>query len=267
MATKVITPEKEKIILANYLKLPSRDLANQLGVSKTAVLGCLKRNNKTVPIEIIKEWRKRKMISKPYTKAEKQYVIDNIDKLSIKQIARQLKRCNNHIRTVISELGLNDIVEQKKLASRIQKGNIPPNKGKKINEYMNAAQIAVFKSNQYKKGSVPHNALADHTEVHRKDKSGRMYTLVKVPGQRKLVLKHRHVWEQFHGKKVPHRHKIIFKDGDTTNFAIDNLECISYEEQMIKNSLHNYPQDLKELIQTKGRLTRAINKHNNQKLQ
>lgn len=100
--------------------------------------------------------------------------------------------------------------------------------------------------------------------MQRYDKSGRVYTMVKVSGQRKLVLKHRHVWEQFHGKKVPHKHKIIFKDGDTSNFDIENLECISYQDQMIKNSLHNYPQDLKEVIQTKGRLTRAINKHLNQ---
>lgn len=114
MARKVITPEKEKIILANYLKLPSRDLANQLGVSKTAVLVCLRQNNKSIPIEIIKEWRKRKKLSKPYTESEKQFIKDNIDKLSIKQIAQQLKRCNAKIRPIIKELGLDHVVEQKK---------------------------------------------------------------------------------------------------------------------------------------------------------
>jgi hypothetical protein len=260
MAKIAITPEGEKFILTNYLKFPSRDLANKLAVSKTAVLNCLKRNNLNVPPELIKEWRKRKLISKPYTDAEKQYIIENISTQSIKQLASNLKRCNAKIRPMISALGLDHIIEQKKLASRIQLGTIPANKGKKMHEYMNAEQIAIFKANQYKKGSIPHNALADGTEVKRFGKSGKIYTLIKVPGHRKLVLKHRHVWETFHNKKIPNRHKITFKDGDTSNFNIDNLECISYEDQMIQNSIHQYPEDLKEILHLKGAITRQINK-------
>lgn len=265
MAKTVITPEKEKFILKNYLQYPSRDIAQQIGISKTAVLGCLKRNNLEVPMSLITEWRKRKLISKPYTDQEKQFIIENVARLSIKELAHNLKRCNAKIRPIISELGLDYIIESKKIASRIQPGAIPPNKGKKIHEYMNPEQIAVFKSNQYKSGSIPHNALPDGSEVKRVDKTGIIYTLIKVPGLRKLVLKHRYVWENYHGKKIPYRHKICFRDGNTSNFKIENLECISYEEQMIRNSLHNYPEEIKELIHIKGAITRQINKKEKQK--
>jgi hypothetical protein len=264
MGKTVITPEKEKFILNNYLKIPSRQIAKEIAVSKTAVLRFLKRKNLAVPLSSIVEWRKRKLMSKPYTEAEKKFIIDNIASLSIKDLAAKLKRCNAKIRHVILELDLRHIVEARKRASQIQPGSVPPNKGKKINEYMNAEQIAIFKSNQYKKGSIPHNALPDGSEVQRVYKSGKTYTKVKVPGERKLVLKHRFIWETIHKKKVPHRHKITFKDGDTTNFAADNLDCISYEAQMIQNSIHQYPEEIKEILNLKGAITRKINQHKKQ---
>jgi HNH endonuclease len=260
MAKTVITSQKGKYILSNYLKFPSRKIARKLKVSKTAVLGFLKRNNLTVPLELISLWKSSDR-TKPYTKKEHQYIKVNIAQKSIKQIALELGRSSTTLQKEVHVIGLTDIIEQKKRDSYIQKGNIPPNKGKKLEDFMNPETLRKFKANQYKKNNIPHNALPEFAEVERQDKTGRIYVLIKVPGQRTLQLKHRVVWELNHKRKVPEKHKIIFKDGNTKNFLIENLECISYEEQMIKNSLHKYPEDLKEILFIKSAVTRQINKH------
>lgn len=259
MSKRVITPEIAHYILNNYMNLSSRKIGENFRVSKTAILNYMRKNNLEVPDEILKSWKivNRK---RPYTLQEHEYIKANIATMSIKELAKELKRCSATLLKEAHKIGLTDIIWNKKKASQLQPGNVPINKGMKIHEYMNAEQIARFQANQYKKGSIPHNALPDGSEVQRVDKSGKIYTLVKVPGIRKLVLKHRFVWEKFHGKKIPYRHKITFKDGDTFNFAIENLECISYEAQMIQNSIHQYPEEIKELLYIKGAITRQINK-------
>lgn len=262
MPKTVITPEIAHYILNNYMNLSSRKIGENCSLSKTAVLNYMRKNNLVVPAEIFKTWKKATR-KKPYTLQEHEYIKANIANMSIKELAKQLKRCSATLLKEAHQIGLTDIIWNKKKASQLQPGNVPVNKGMKMHEFMSPKQLAVFKSNQYKKGSTPHNALADGSEVQRVDKSGIIYTLIKVPGLRKLVLKHRFVWETFHGKKIPYRHKITFKDGDTFNFAIENLECISYEAQMIKNSIHQYPEELKELLHIKGAITRQINKKQN----
>lgn len=261
MSKTVITPTKEKFIIANYLNFSSRKLAEKLDVSKFAILNCLKRNNLKVPKEITIAWR-AETLRKPYTKKEHDYIIANIEHMNIKNIAKELGRGVSRIYNEIHTLGLTEIIEQKKAKSQFQKGLIPPNKGKKMEEFMTPEQIKIFKSNQFKKNSIPHNALEDYTEVERQDnRTGRVYILVKVPGKRKLQFKHRHIWEQHHKKKIPAKYHISFIDNDTTNFEITNLECISNKENMSRNTLHQYPQELKELLYLKGAVTRQINKH------
>lgn len=57
---------------------------------------------------------------------------------------------------------------------------------------------------------------------------------------------------------------IVFKDNNSLNCTIENLECISNPELMKRNSfLNKYPKDLQELIRAKGSLTRQINKIKN----
>lgn len=60
--------------------------------------------------------------------------------------------------------------------------------------------------------------------------------------------------------KIPKGHNIIFKDGDTLNCNIDNLECISDKELMQRNSINNLPEYLREIISIKSRITKQIKK-------
>lgn len=49
---------------------------------------------------------------------------------------------------------------------------------------------------------------------------------IKLPNG-KWVLKHRYLWEQYHNKKVPDKHYVIFLDGNRENFSKENLVCLS----------------------------------------
>ena len=76
-------------------------------------------------------------------------------------------------------------------------------------------------------------------------------------------LLNRHTWEQHKGP-IPPSHAVIFKDGDRSNCAIENLDCISRQELMRRNSIHRLPKELAEIIQLSGALTRQLRKHEKQ---
>lgn len=70
------------------------------------------------------------------------------------------------------------------------------------------------------------------------------------------------VWEAEHGT-IPKGHVVRFKDGMHTTVAeditTDKLECISFAENMRRNSYHRYPKPIPQMIQLRGALNRKIN--------
>jgi hypothetical protein len=62
------------------------------------------------------------------------------------------------------------------------------------------------------------------------------YVLVKVADPDVWVRKHRLVWETAHGP-IPEGYRVIFADGDRSNFAIDNLILVSHAEQGLMNHI------------------------------
>jgi hypothetical protein len=84
------------------------------------------------------------------------------------------------------------------------------------------------------------------------------YIEVKIAEPRTFKLKHRHAWEQAHGP-IPKGHNVVFRDGDTMNCKPENLELVSNAENMKRNTLHRFPEEVRQLIHAKGALTRQIN--------
>ena len=84
---------------------------------------------------------------------------------------------------------------------------------------------------------------------------------------RRWVAVHRLVWEAANGP-VPAGHAVVFRDGiirtDPALITLDVLEVISRAELMRRNTRHNLPEEIKELVTLKYRLTRAINKRERQ---
>ena len=132
------------------------------------------------------------------------------------------------------------------VGTQFPKGNVPWNKG------MKGLDIG-GKETQFKKGNVPHN----HRSVSQERIDDEGYTYIKIQEPRKWVLKHRHIYEQHHGKLEPHM-IVTFRDKNISNFDIENLEAITKVENMERNRITKYPKPIQDTIKTLNKLWHAI---------
>ena len=133
----------------------------------------------------------------------------------------------------MSACGLNACKSPKSVASRFKSGHTPHNKGRKHWQYMSREGVEQCRMTQFKPGLIPHNA---HPVGYERINSNG-YVLVKVSGKKRMVLKHRYVWEQHHGR-IPSGMCILFRDGDKTNCDIDNLYMLSFSD-CARNACNN----------------------------
>lgn len=66
-------------------------------------------------------------------------------------------------------------------------------------------------------------------------------------------------WEAAHGP-IPRGHVVAFKDGDKSNVALENLALISQQDNMRRNSVHNYGPEISKVTQLRGAITRQVNR-------
>ena len=132
------------------------------------------------------------------------------------------------------------------VGTQFPKGNTPWNKG------MKGVPFGVIET-RFKKGPVPRK----HREVgsERIDEDG--YTSIKIAELTRWVLKHRHIYEQHHGKLEPHM-IVTFIDKNISNFSIDNLEAITKVENMQRNTITKYPKPIRDTIKTLNKLWQEI---------
>lgn len=128
--------------------------------------------------------------------------------------------------------------------STYKKGRVPWNKEKKLPGHGKPNPETLFKN--YAIGTI------------RTRRDG--YKEIKIAnGHNTWRLLHREVWKREHGDYPPKNMSIVFIDGDRGNCDLDNLRLISKKEHLAKNSVHNLPEDIKEVIRLRGVLTRKIN--------
>lgn len=237
-----ITPKILSFLKENRLKMSQKEMAKVLGIGPLKVSQFLRENNLQLTKEQSNELRASKLRGRSICTPEQDaFIKENYLTIPVKTMARLTGMSENRAFRRIKQLGLvipPEIIEQRKRDSYYKKGNVPENKGKKQSEYMSAAAIEKTKATRFKKGSIPHNT--NYNGHERISRDG--YIEVRVTkGQYKL--KHRLVWEQHNGK-IPENHLIVFKDNNSLNIDINNLECISQIENMYRNSKHNYPKEI-----------------------
>lgn len=151
---------------------------------------------------------------------------------------------------VLENLQLVDIHHhsEKSINARFKKGVKVWNKGVKYTAGGRSTKT------QFKKGSIPPNLREEGSEVVRKDG----YTYIKHNG--KPQLKHRVLYQEHHKVTLETWQYVSFKDGNKQNFNIDNLELKSRADMMSKNTIHQYPQELKEVILVLGKVKKTIKK-------
>lgn len=172
-----------------------------------------------------------------------------------KEVAEMM---NSKFKTSFTAAQIHSYRQNHKLPSgfitRFKKGHASPNKGKKLSRemYLKASPT------MFKKGNIPKNTVPVGTE---KMISGfvwvKINNKIKAKKTENWVLKHRYIYEQHHGK-IPDGHNVIFKDGNRTNFDIDNLALVSKSEMNIMNS-RNLRSSNKELTESCIAVARLIN--------
>lgn len=196
------------------------------------------------------------------TPSQEKYLIENYPFMYAKDIAVELGMTMSAVYNYAFSLNLKkdpsframelqrqaDRLKKNGVRHRFLKGQTPHNKGKK----MDPAVYEKVKHTMFKKGQFAINWKPDGSE--RIDEDG--YTKVKING--KYVSKHTYIWEQVNGP-LPKGHAIVFKDRNKTNFNIENLECITRQELMLRNTIHNYPSEIVGVIKILKNLKKKIN--------
>ena len=187
-------------------------------------------------------------------------------KVFAKDIAKMLGRTLQQVYNKAMAMGLKAPMERlrmagkigmqhpKSIATRFHKGQIPPNKGKKVSPEV----YEKMSHTMFKKGHISENKRevgAERVNVYG-------YIEIKVAEPNVWRLKHRIVWEQHNGA-IPPGYNVQFKNHNTQDCRIENLYLISKAEQMRnENSLiAKYPKELQDVIRLKGVVNRQIHKH------
>lgn len=216
------------------------------------------------------------MNGKRYTEREINFLKENFRKYTNPELAKKLGRTLSSIQSMNSHLGLvrdRKWTEEKKseLARLYKSGMTLREISAHMNVPLNAVKAATnnfkilsgrtgcfpkghrpwnfrtkglvkatqgMKRTQFKKGNLPANTLHDLAITvrldHPKTRKGRPYKWIRI-AKGKWVHYHRWLWEQAHGP-VPAKHMVIFKDGNTMNCVLSNLELIT----MAENAMRNY---------------------------
>jgi hypothetical protein len=193
-----------------------------------------------------------------FTPKEDQFIRDNYLTIPIKRIARMMGRAEGSVTGRFKRIGLvlpPNLAAERRAASTFKKGCIPPNKGKGMSKEIREKVSRTW----FPSGHLPYNTKEDGIIVVRIDKTGRKYLYIRERVS-KWELLHRHLWRKHHGE-IPPGMIVAFKDGNTENCVIENLELITREDNMMRNTIHNLPEEIRNTKLLIGSLNRKINKH------
>jgi hypothetical protein len=151
---------------------------------------------------------------------------------------------------------------------RFPKGHVPMNKGLRRPGWSPGR----MKETQFRRGERRGKAAENYQPLGTISKDSEGFLRIKVRdaehgehtgfGNVKVwPLLNRHLWEQHNGP-IPTSHAVCFKDRNRENCDISNLELVSRQDLMKRNSVHKLPKELAQVIQLRGALNRKIRRLN-----
>ena len=204
----------------------------------------------------------KKKTRKLWTSEEVNYLVTHYPDSLTENIATKLKRPICSIYGKASLLGLSknasfyDSDKSGRLTShtgagtRFTKGGISWNKGKKMTPNQNSAM------HHFPKGHIPHNTKVNGQISERANKSKPVYTWIRIE-KGKWVMLHVKNWTDKYGP-VPKGYIVVFKDGNRSHCEIENLELITREENMARNTISRWPEELQQTIKALNKLKKHI---------
>lgn len=143
-------------------------------------------------------------------------------------------------------------------AHRFKPGQVVWNKGTNFTAGGRSSET------RFKPGTDPHNTLGIGS--YRITKDGTLQRKIsndKGNSSKRWRGVHELIWTAANGPLL-HGHIVVFKPGQRTDkleeITIDRVECITLAENMQRNTRHNLPKELSDLIALKAAVTRQINK-------
>ena len=190
----------------------------------------------------------------PWGIEEDEYLVDNYATMTSTEIGVVLGRTRSAVKNRCRTLGVK-LGEEFKTSDRLKKikpGTTSWNKGVKMSpEAYEKARPTMFK-----KGSLPHNHKpVGHTRINVDG-----YIEIKVAEPNEFKFMQRMILEKLNGP-IPDGYLVQFKDKNRLNVDPQNLYLINRQQQMLQNTIHNYPPEIKELIRLTGKLKRNIKKY------
>lgn len=194
---------------------------------------------------------------KHYTKEDDELLRRLYPTMRAAELGEMIDRSDKSVIGRANKLGLKkdrDFMIECSKAGQFKKGQTPPNKGKKWDEYLSKEQQERSRSTLFGKGHMPHNHVPVGTEAKTTDG----YWKVKVGEPKEWKFKHILLWEEHHGA-VPEGMFVYFKDRNRDNVTIENLAITNRADHGYR-TMQNRPMELKQLYQLKGALRRQLNK-------
>ncbi len=195
-----------------------------------------------------------------FTPLEDQVIRDNYLQTPIKALGLKMGRSFTGITSRLRSLGLVipiEIVNHRKQLGRFKKGCVSRNKGMKQSDYMSAEAIAKTAKTRFKKGDKPYNTKERDGIIVTRYLRGVPYKLIRVSINNWQHLS-RVIWEKKYGK-IPKGMILRFKDGNTLNVALKNLEIMTMKKNMQLNTIARYPKEVIRSIHLLSKLNKKIN--------
>lgn len=190
---------------------------------------------------------------KPWTAAEDAILTELYRQLSDGEIATRMDRSRASIKNRVHQLGLRKPDGHTNAGCFIA-GQPPWNKG------MKGLQIGGV-ATRFKPGHLGGRAALIKQPIGAERLSKEGYLQRKINDDpvfhKRWRFVHVILWEEANGP-VPAGHNIAFRNGDKTDIRLENLECISRRELMRRNTVHNYPPELVQVMRLKGAITKRI---------
>lgn len=182
---------------------------------------------------------------------------------------RLLINFNEKFNANISDVALNVFCATHKIKAKKHPGQFKKGQNAWVDNDTKLVRKGAFLNpcvaTQFKKGQPALNRVPLGHE--RKDKRGFIEVRVedgtgtgKYGGGYNYKLKHHIVWESHHKQAIPESHVIVFKDGDKSNFDIDNLMLLPRGAISIRSLTFDYENQPTELKPTINVLAKLIYK-------
>lgn len=170
-----------------------------------------------------------------WTEAEIDFLRQIYPDHSNEYCAQFLHRSKKACQMMVHKLGISktpEFAKQQREKNQFRKGHTPFNKGKKWEHFMSEEGMRNSAKTQF--SGEPHNTRPPGFEMLRAAHRGKRYWWIKPADGRRMMPKHRWLWEQAYGE-IPKGYNVQFKDGDTTNCVLENLYLITRDKQVRQN--------------------------------